>query len=170
MDSTLGHLRRATVLKTDDSGTQQILKKLRGLASEQPQNVYRPQAHGFSSHAPSGSEGLFLSLGGRGDRMLALGFEHKDHRPKNLPEGGTALYDADGKVLKFVKDNADWDNGNKSFRMHNVTTVEIDASGNVTIRSTQSVLVEAPRVDLGGPDGARVETIAGPSSRVFAVV
>ncbi len=168
MDSTLGHLRRATVQKTDDSGTQQILKKLRGLASEQPQDVYRPQAHGLSSHAPSGSEGLFLSLGGRGDRILALGFEHKDHRPKNLPEGGTALYDADGKVLKFIKGSADWDNGAAPFLMHNVTTVEIDANGKVTIKSTQSVLVDAPRVDLGGPNGSQVVTVAGPSLKVFA--
>ena len=42
-EGIIGHLRRATVLKVDDSGTQQILKKLRGIASEQPEDVYRPQ-------------------------------------------------------------------------------------------------------------------------------
>jgi phage gp45-like len=99
MDSTLGHLRRATVLQTDDSGTQQILKKLRGLASERPENVYRPQPHGLSSVPPEGAEGLLLSLGGRGDRMLALGFEHKDYRPRNLPAGNATLYDDKGNVI-----------------------------------------------------------------------
>jgi phage gp45-like len=38
----------------------------------------------------------------------AIGFEHKDHRPKNLPVGGTALYDATGKILKIVKDEINY--------------------------------------------------------------
>ena len=101
-EGIIGHLRRATVLKTDDSGTQQILKKLRGIASERPEDVYRPQSHGLSSHAPSGSEGLFLSLGGRSDRLLALGFEHKDKRPKSLPEGAAVLYDANGNIVRVM--------------------------------------------------------------------
>src|SRR5438105_4752594 len=103
-EGLISSLRRATVVETDDSGTQQFLKRLRGLASERPEDVYRPQPHGFTSHAPVGSEGILAALGGRSDRMLALGFEHKDKRPKNLPEGGVALYDADGKIIKVVKD------------------------------------------------------------------
>ena len=82
--STIGTLRRGTVQKIDDSGSQQIFRKLRGLKSEAPEDVYRPQSHGFSSHPPEGSEGLLLSLGGRADRMVALGYEHKDHRPKTV--------------------------------------------------------------------------------------
>jgi hypothetical protein len=100
-------LRRATVQKTDDSGTQQMLKKMTGLKSETFEDVYRPQPHGFSSHAPAGSEGVFLALGGRSDRLLALGFEHKDFRPKDTPEGGTVLYNHTGDIIRVFKDNMD---------------------------------------------------------------
>jgi hypothetical protein len=100
-------LRRATVQKTDDSGTQQMLKKMTGLKSETFEDVYRPQPHGFSSHAPSGSEGLYLALGGRSDRLLAVGFEHKDFRPKDTPEGGTVLYNHTGDIIRVFKDNMD---------------------------------------------------------------
>jgi hypothetical protein len=43
-DGVVAQLRRATLEETDDSGTQQILKKLRGLASERPEDVYRSAA------------------------------------------------------------------------------------------------------------------------------
>jgi phage gp45-like len=106
-EGLIGSLRRATVTKTDDSGTQQILKKMTGLKTEQFEDVYRPQPHGFSSHAPSGAEGLYLALGGRSDRLVALGFEHKDYRPKNTPEGGTIIYDHTGDAIRVVKDKID---------------------------------------------------------------
>lgn len=106
-EGIVAQMRRATVLKTDDSGTQQILKKLTGLKSETFEDIYRPQPHGFTSHAPSGSEGVFLALGGRSDRLLALGFEHKKHRPKDTPEGGVALYDHTGDIIRVFKDNLD---------------------------------------------------------------
>lgn len=106
-EGLIGSLRRATVLKTDDSGTQQILKKMTGLKTEQFEDVYRPQPHGFSSHAPSGSEGVYLALGGRSDRLLALGFEHKKFRPKDTPEGGTVLYNHTGDIVRVFKDNMD---------------------------------------------------------------
>lgn len=174
-EGIVAQIRRATLLKTDDSGTQQILKQLRGLASEQPVDVYRPQPHGFSSHAPSGSEGLFLALGGRSDRLLALGFEHKDKRPKNLPEGGTALYDADGKILKMVKDGVDLDAGGKPVTIRNATTVKIEGSDAVFGVQGRYVRVRAGRVDLGiesPTDSApnAVITDAGPSTKVFAVI
>lgn len=95
-------LRRATVQQIDDSGTQQILKKITGLKSESFEDVYRPQPHGLSSNPPAGSEGLFLALGGRSDRLVGLGFEHKDYRPKNTPAGATVLYDDKGNVV-FAK-------------------------------------------------------------------
>ena len=97
--STIGTLRRGVVQKIDDSGSQQIFRKLSGLKSESPEDVYRPQSHGISSVPPEGSEGLILSLGGRSDRMVALGYEHKDYRPKNSPAGTAVLYDDKGNVI-----------------------------------------------------------------------
>jgi phage baseplate assembly protein V len=106
-EGLVASLRRATVKETDDSGSQQMLKKMTGLKSETFEDVYRPQPHGFSSHAPADSEGVFLALGGRSDRLLALGFEHKKYRPKDTPEGGTVLYNHSGDVIRVFKDNLD---------------------------------------------------------------
>jgi phage gp45-like len=106
-EGLVASLRRATVKKTDDSGSQQMLKKVTGLKSETFEDMYRPQPHGFSSHAPEDSEGVFLALGGRSDRLLALGFEHKKYRPKDTPEGGTVLYNHTGDILRIFKDNLD---------------------------------------------------------------
>lgn len=175
-DSTVGHLRRARVDKIDDSGAQQIMKKLLGLASEKPEDVYRAQSHGFSSHPPAGSEGLFLALGGRADRLIGLGFEHKDKRVKNLPEGGTALYDADGKVLKIVKDETTYDAGGKPIKITNASTVLIEGASDVVVGvKGRYIRIRPGRVDLGvtdkaGQAGPAVMTEAGPSSIVFAVV
>jgi hypothetical protein len=106
-EGMVASLRRATVQKTDDSGTQQILKKMTGLKSETFEDVYRPQPHGFSSHAPEGSEGHYLALGGRSDRLQAIGFEHKKHRPKDTPEGGTVIYNHTGDIIRVFEDNLD---------------------------------------------------------------
>jgi phage gp45-like len=165
--------RRATLIgEADDTGTQQLLKKLRGLKSEEPEDVYRPQWHGVTSHPPKGSEGLLAALGGRADRFLALGFEHKDHRPKNLPAGGTAIYDANGKVLKFVKDETDLDAGGKPVKIRNATTVTVEGSEKITLKVGSMVVVVKPdRIDLGAdPAPHKVVTAAGPSEKVYAVI
>jgi phage gp45-like len=168
-------LRRATLLKTDDTGTQQILRKLRG-NGERPEDVVRFQDHGISSHAPAGSEGWLAALGGRSDRLAALGFQHKEHRPKNLPEGGVALYDADGKILKIVKDETVFDAGGKPFTVKNATKITIQGKGPVAVGvDGRWIRITDARVDLGMPDPdspapAAVVTTAGPSTIVFAKV
>jgi phage gp45-like len=154
-------LRRATVLKTDDGGTQQILKQMTGLKSEAFEDVYRPQVHGLSSHAPSGSEGLYLALGGRSDRLVALGFEHKDYRPKDLPEGNAVLYDDRGNVV--------WMKGSSGLSVNAKTgAVEVRAQADkVTVKPGDGQFVY-----LGGDgsDGgyALVQTVSGPSINVKA--
>ena len=94
-------LDRVEVRETDDSGTQQLVRAL-GLAEEEFRRTLRASPHGFSSHAPAGSEGLVLSGGGRRDRAVILGLEHKDHRPRGLAQGEAILYDDQGQVV-FVK-------------------------------------------------------------------
>ncbi|MBQ6914502.1 MAG: phage baseplate assembly protein [Kiritimatiellae bacterium] len=160
-EGLIGSLRRATVMKTDDSGTQQILKKMTGLKTEQFEDVYRPQAHGFSSHAPSGSEGIYLALGGRSDRLLALGFEHKDKRIRNLNEGNAVLYDDKGNVVL----------------MQGSSGISVNAkNGTVGITSQDNKVFVKPgtgqQVFLGGDgsDGSYdfVQTVSGPSINVKA--
>jgi phage gp45-like len=155
-DSLLGTLRRGTVLQTDDSGSQQMLTRLRGLASEQFSGVYRAQPHGLSSHPPAGAEGIFLALGGRSDRLLALGFEHKDYRHKNLREGESVLYDSAGNVLLARTD--------KGVLIKN-------KDGHIVVDPSEAK--KEKKVYLGGdPDKkhsfAKVATEAGPSPYVYA--
>src|SRR5262245_16551511 len=97
-DGIVGHLRRARVVKVDDSGTQQKVN-LRGAASDRPEEVVRVLPHGFASNPPADAEGVLLSLGGRSDRLVFLGGEHKDKRIKDLPSGAAVLYDDKGNVV-----------------------------------------------------------------------
>jgi phage gp45-like len=174
-DAVRAVLRRFRVLETDDSGTQQKTK-LAGLKNERPEEIVRIQGHGITSHAPKESEGVGIPLGGRADRLMILGLEHKDKRPKNLPEGGVALYDADGKVLKIVKDNTTWNAGDKPWELTNATTVKINAANDLAIGvNGRWIRVRPGRVDLGitSPTGTAphgVETAGGTSAIVFAVV
>ncbi|WP_316196965.1 phage baseplate assembly protein [Bradyrhizobium sp. SZCCHNS3053] len=192
-EGVVATLRRATVLKTDDSGTQQILRKMTGLKTESFEDVYRPQMHGLSSHAPQGSEGVYLALGGRSDRLLALGFEHKDHRPKNTPEGGTILYNHTGDVVRVFKDQLE---------LYHTATIKLSigkgltqsddshctvvmTADDVTITKGQSsvqisdgqimhsaphVVIKSPKVDLGDVGGTPVGLCGGGcATKVFAV-
>ncbi|MDQ2080472.1 phage baseplate assembly protein [Xanthobacteraceae bacterium Astr-EGSB] len=152
-EGVVAQLRRGTLVKTDDRGSQQLLD-VTGLKSEDLKEIVRVQPHGFTSHAPQKSEGVFLSLGGRSDRILALGFEHKDKRIRNLPEGAAVLYDDKGNVV-YVK-------GSDGIAVH-------AKEGKVTVKPG-----DGQNVFLGGDgaDGtyARVVTESGPSINVYAKV
>lgn len=198
-EGLIGSLRRATVQKTDDSGTQQILKKMTGLKTEAFSDVYRPQPHGLSSHAPEGSEGVFLALGGRSDRLLALGFEHKDHRPKDTPEGGTVLYNHTGDAIRVFKDNLDvvhsklinikigkgYDKGKTADNsgQKNISIVATTSAVTITFDDTSvkleggkatvtspHVVIKSDHVDLGDEGGQPVGLCGGGcATKVFAV-
>ena len=192
-EGVVASLRRATVQKTDDSGTQQMLKKMTGLKSETFEDVYRPQPHGLSTHAPAGSEGLYLALGGRSDRLVALGYEHKDFRPKDTPEGGTILYNHTGDVVRVFKDQLEayhtktiklsiGKGVKKSDDSHctivltadNVTITKGSSSIKIEdskiIHTSPHVVIKSDRVDLGDEGGDPVATCGGGcSTKVFAV-
>ncbi|PPQ42172.1 phage baseplate assembly protein domain-containing protein [Rhodopseudomonas palustris] len=161
-DALRSMLRRARVLKIDDSGTQQLLD-LGGLKSERPEKIVRIQDHGFTSHPPKQAEGVMLQLGGRSSRTMFLGGEHKDHRPKNTAEGNAVLYDDKGNVV--------W--------MKSGDGIHLTAKkGQVELRSTDDKVWVKPgdgkKVYLGGDgtDGtyAAVMTEEGASINVMARV
>lgn len=135
-DAVRTAMRRGTIQKIDDSGSQQIVKRARGGASEEFEDIYRPQPHGFTSHPPANSEFLVMALGGRSDRMLALGGEHKDHRFKNLPEGATAIYNANGSIATLIGQE-----------------IKIKSAGKITLESPQIVLEGT--CYLGGADAVK---------------
>lgn len=105
-DALRSSLRRARIVKVDDTGTQQLVD-LKGLKKEEPKKIYRPQDHGFTSNPPADTEGVMLQMGGRSDRTLYLDGGHKKYRPRKLPEGGTAIYNHTGDIIRVVKDNLD---------------------------------------------------------------
>lgn len=174
-DALRSMIRRARNLKVDDSGDQQLVD-LMGLAGDKPRKVVHFLPHGFSANPPTNSDGLLLALGGRSDRLAYLDGGHKDHRPKSLPAGGTALYDADGKVLKIVKDGTDFDAGGKPVTIRNATKIKIEGSSDVAFGvGTCWVHISGGKVYLGVADADAttnnaVVTVAGPSTKVFAVV
>lgn len=146
-------LRRARVLKVDDSGTQQKLN-LAGLKNERPEKIVRVLDHGFTSNPPDDAEGILIQLGGRSDRSLFIGGEHKDKRQKNLKTGQAVLYDDKGNVI-FAK-------GSDGLAVH-------AKEGKVYVKPG-----DGKNVYLGGDgeDGsyAKVMTEDGPSSNVYAKI
>jgi phage baseplate assembly protein V len=80
--------------------------KVRGLDGETFDRVMRIQQHGFASVPAKGSHALGVAMGGRRDSLMLLGGEHAKHRPRNLGDGNTALYNADGTIWKMVGETA----------------------------------------------------------------
>jgi phage gp45-like len=144
---------RGELTGLDDSGEHQLLD-FKGFAGEAFTKVARAGVHGFSSSAPAGSVGYAARIGSS-DRLLALGFETPG-RPRDTIAGGAVLYDQAGNIV-YAKMSGG---------------VEIKAAaGSVEItRGALKVIVSDTRVDLGGPGGFAVETVAGPSSKVFAIL
>jgi len=128
-DAVRTAIRRGTIEKIDDSGSQQIVRLARGGASEQFEDIYRPQPHGFSSHPPAGSEFLVHAFGGRSDRLYALGGEHEKHRHRNLPAGATALYNASGAIVTLIQND-----------------IRVKSSGTITLEAEEIKLVGTCRL------------------------
>lgn len=105
-DSNAGRLMllRGELTETHDDGEFQRITAS-GLAGQRFSKIGRNLPFGFTSHAPPGSVGQFLSIGGRPDMTWALGFEHPGHRQKNLGVGHTALYNAHGDLVSLVQRN-----------------------------------------------------------------
>lgn len=159
-DALRSMIRRARLLQLDDSGSQQLVD-LGGYKNERPKRIVRVQPHGFSSYPNAEAEGVMVQMGGRSDRTMFIGGEHKDYRQKNLKEGNAVLYDDKGNVVFAKGDGGLSVNAKK---------------GIVEVRSQDDKVTVQPgagkNVYLGGDgaDGsyARVMTESGPSSNVYA--
>lgn len=129
-----GH--RYLLQKIDDSKDIQLVDG-NGLADEQHTQIMRLYPHGFSSHSIKDSHFLSIGLGGRRDLLIALGGEHHEKRPKNLPEGDTILYNAEGDAI----------------RMFGKKTLDITHSKNIKISIGQG-LKDSSSSSSGGGSGA----------------
>lgn len=98
--------RRARIVKVDDKKSQQKVD-LKGLKKEKPEKVWRPQDYGFTSNPPKDSDGVMIQMGSRSDRTLYLDAGHEKYRPKRTPEGGTALFDHKGNIIRVFPEHMD---------------------------------------------------------------
>ncbi|HQF31659.1 MAG TPA: phage baseplate assembly protein [Hyphomicrobiales bacterium] len=169
-------LRRATLEALADDGAHQLVD-LRGLVGDKPRGVHRIQSFGLSAVPPAGAHGIIADLGGRSDRAVLLGLEHADHRPRQTPPGGTVLYDAHGKALKFFPDGTEWDAGGKPVTISNAPKVTVKGNAEVVSSAADArfTRVRPHRIDLGvlSPDEEapyRVMTEGGLSNVVWARV
>jgi phage gp45-like len=152
-DAVRSILRRAVLTQdADDKETQQKVN-LRGFKSDEPEEIHRFQLPGIHSVPKKGGEGVYLEMGGRSDRGLFLGGEHKDHKPKGKEAGDTFLYDHHGNILSLVK---------KEYRVVHSKEAHIVAGG-------IPVIIKNGNVYLGAEAGtARVYTEKGLSRNVYA--
>ena len=74
----------------------------RGAKSDGWTEIHRVETHGFASVPVKGAQGLVLPMPGNPDAAFILGGEHPDLRPKGLPSGAKAIYDAGGNVIKML--------------------------------------------------------------------
>lgn len=122
----------------------QLLVDGRGVASEKFEKMLFVQAHGAASVPPKGSIGIGMSMPGLRSQMLMLGIEHHEKRP-DLPAGASALYDADGNIIKLYADGVLMDFQERTITMIGGTwnlKGDLNVDGNIT--ATGSI------IDAGG--------------------
>jgi phage gp45-like len=158
-DAIRSMLRRARILKVDDSGADPAadgdqIVDLAVLAGEKPTKIVRVQPFGIGSNPPVDSHGIVVALGGRSDRAMYFDGGHKDYREKDLPTGTAVLFDDKGNVV-FVK-------GTNGIAIH-------AKQGKVYVKPADGEFVF-----LGGDgsDGvyALVSTVSGPAINVKAKI
>lgn len=187
-DAVRSMVRRARIVKVDDSGTQQKLD-LKGLKNEEPKKIYRVMPFGHFSVPPKDSEGLMVQMGGRSDRTVYIEGGHKDYRPKDRPAGSSGLFDQYGNLLQSDKDGMafthskkvtiqlgkgydakDADSysgpavsivfdGNAMTLTMGSSTVKLE-TGKITMTSPK-VVIDSPDVNLGGDGGMLIGLCGG---------
>lgn len=129
--SNRGHAMRVLINSLDDDNDEQYATT-ELFDGEKYEKVLRIQNFGLSSVPPADSHALAIALGGRRDSLLMVGGEHSGKRPKGLGAGNTALYNADGSIMKVIGKN-----------------MTIDAAGVMTITVTKFV-IKATEIVLDG--------------------
>jgi phage gp45-like len=85
--------------RMEEKGGQQFVSG-RGLFGDGFTRIHRPEPHGFMSNPVKGAKGLVVAP--YPDLAFILGLESPGLRPAGLPEGVSALYDANGNIIKML--------------------------------------------------------------------
>lgn len=166
--SSLG-LFRFELGKVDDTGDVQKVSGA-GMPGEEFSNLHRVGFHGFGYSPPVGSHAIALAVRGSREHAVVVGLEHDGKRQKNVPPGGSCLYDSAGNVIKVFGDNGGIEFPGKPFTIK-VGTLTVEADDIVFKAGGMVARVRPSRIDLGAMQAPnRVATDGGFSSKVFAVL
>ena len=166
---------RGTIDSVDDSQMMQTVTA-RLLHNEMLPGIERPQNYGFSSVpvAPQGTQGAELIVGfmhGNRSHPMVLGVDDRRYRPTNWNGGDIGLWHYKGNTAKFTDTGWQQNHADKqpwTITVGTSTLTVADGKITATVGGT-SVTIQDGRVDLGGLGGSPVLTVAGPSSKVYAV-
>jgi len=95
-----GLVQRVSLLALDATGSLHMAT-LTGMKGVKATNVVRHKEFGMSTVPPKGSEGYAHAIGGKSDRLVVHGLDHKDYGPRDLQEGDTQIYDAGRSFLRM---------------------------------------------------------------------
>lgn len=148
---------RVKVTKTDDSQKQQRVQvegRYEEKYGDDQQPVHRVQSYGFSAHAPAGSIGYVIIVDSNNDKPLVIALEHPDHRPKNLAEGESKMYDDQDQIIYIKRDQ---------ILIKSPKKIVIDSGEEVHIKAATDIILEpvAGHVLTGGPDASRPASAQG---------
>ena len=97
---------RAVLSLVDDSSKTQTAQ-IEAFAGDVHDEVEHFQPHGLTSVPKPGSEGLVVFVAGNHDHPILLNVEDRRHRPTNLAEGETALWNTSAHTLVLYHDRAE---------------------------------------------------------------
>jgi phage gp45-like len=155
---------RGTLTKADDSKKMQEVT-VESLSGEKYTNVEHWHPYGMTMvpKVPENkkeAEALLLFVNGSRSHPIVMGIADRRHRLKNMQEGEVALHDDQGQKVHLGRNNVTIQRGNVK------VTLE-DGKAIIEINGTKSIFTEN-RIDLGGEGGSAVQTVDGPSTKVFA--
>lgn len=83
----------------NSEGTQKI--QIVGLKDETISDIERLQEYGFESYPKKDSEALVLFLNGNREQGIVIKVHDRENRPKDLQEGDSCMYIADGLEIRI---------------------------------------------------------------------
>lgn len=121
-------------VNVEDGGQQMVSG--RGFFRDGYTRIHRVEPHGFASQPIKGAKAILISPNGDDDQSYVLGGEHPSHRPSGIPNGGMAIYDAHGNIIKAV--------------MGDGIVVDVAGSAYTITKGGVSLKVSADGVDITG--------------------
>jgi len=123
-----GMILRGLVDIVDDAeGVQNVQVKL---MAKQLANAERFQEFGFSSNPPKESEVVVLFVSSNQDHPIIVASNNAEHRPKDLAEGDSCLFDAHGNIIKLTENGIEiTTNGTMTIDGEVEVTGELTANG-----------------------------------------